>query len=183
MKIKALDNQSIEELSMIEVAHAILEQNAEEMAFPDIAEVVKDYLQKSDEEMAAALARFYTELNTDGSFIPVDGKWALRAWFPIDSIDEETISLEYFEEAEVIDDSVDPALLGVEDDDADFKTEVAKEIVYDEDTDDEQNEAAAYDEDLAEVAVDDDILNEADEVVDLSEEDDDDDDLADTRTK
>ena len=44
MKIEALEGQNIEELSMIEVAHAILEQNGKEMAFAEILNAVQDYL-------------------------------------------------------------------------------------------------------------------------------------------
>lgn len=78
------------ELSMIEVARAILEDHGKRMAFADIVNAVQKFLGKSDEEIRQRLPQFYTDLNTDGEFISMgDNVWALRAWFPFDSVDEE----------------------------------------------------------------------------------------------
>jgi DNA-directed RNA polymerase subunit delta len=78
------------ELSMIEVAHAILEEKGETMAFVDIANEIQTYLGKSDEEIRNRLPQFYTDLNEDGSFISLgDNVWGLRAWYPYESVDEE----------------------------------------------------------------------------------------------
>lgn len=172
MKIKSLEGQKIEELSMIEVAHAILEQNGKELPFTELSKEVQDYLKKSDEEMQSVIARFYTELNTDGSFIPVsDHKWALRSWYAIDSVDEETISLDYFDDT-VDNVTIDSSLLNSEEDDPSFNTKAVGNIVYDENTDDEQDETEAYDEELAEVDVEAEIPEG--EVVDISDDDDED---------
>ena len=84
---------------MIEVAHAILEQNGKELTFAEILNAVQDYLQKSDDEIKATIGRFYTEMNTDGSFIPLGNNvWALRSWYAIDEIDEEVIALDELED-------------------------------------------------------------------------------------
>lgn len=78
------------ELSMIEVARAILEDHGKRMAFADIVNAVQKFLGKSDEEIRQRLPQFYTDLNTEGEFISMgDNVWALRAWFPFDSVDEE----------------------------------------------------------------------------------------------
>lgn len=79
-----------EELSMIEVARAILEDHGKRMAFADIVNDVQEYLGKSDEEIRTRLPQFYTDMNTDGEFISMgDNVWALRTWFPYESVDEE----------------------------------------------------------------------------------------------
>ena len=78
------------ELSMIEVAHAILEDHGERMAFADIVNEVQQYLHKSDEEIRERLPQFYTDMNTDGRFISMgENVWALRTWFKYEAIDEE----------------------------------------------------------------------------------------------
>lgn len=79
-----------DELSMIEVARAFLEDNGKRMAFADIVNAVQKYLNKSDEEIRERLPQFYTNMNTDGEFISMgENVWALRSWFPYESVDEE----------------------------------------------------------------------------------------------
>lgn len=78
------------ELSMIEVAHAILEDRGERMAFADIVNEMQKYLNKSDEEIRQRLPQFYTDINTDGRFISMgENVWALRTWFKFEAVDEE----------------------------------------------------------------------------------------------
>ena len=78
------------EVSMIEVAHAILEDRGERMAFADIVNEVQKYLNKSDEEIRQRLPQFYTDMNTDGRFISMgENVWALRTWFKFEAVDEE----------------------------------------------------------------------------------------------
>ena len=67
---------------MIEVARAILELRGRdhEMYFNDLVNEIQTYLEKSNSEIREALPLFYTELNVDGSFIPLgDNKWGLRS--------------------------------------------------------------------------------------------------------
>jgi DNA-directed RNA polymerase subunit delta len=83
------------ELSMIEVAHEILEQHGDVMPFADLTNQVQTFLGKSDEEIRERLSQFYTDLNIDGSFISLgDNLWGLRSWYPYDSIDEAVIHVE-----------------------------------------------------------------------------------------
>ncbi|ARY92506.1 DNA-directed RNA polymerase subunit delta [Lacticaseibacillus casei] len=90
LKLKAFANADKSELSMIEVAHEILEEKGDTMAFVDLANEIQTYLGKSDEEIRERLPQFYTDLNVDGSFISLgDNVWGLRAWYPYDSVDEE----------------------------------------------------------------------------------------------
>ena len=92
LDLKVFDGQDKSELSMIEVAHAILAHHGEAMAFVDLTNEVQQYLGKSDEEIRERLAQFYTDLNVDGSFISLgDNTWGLRAWYPFESIDEATV--------------------------------------------------------------------------------------------
>ena len=92
MDLKVFDGQEKSELSMIEVAHAILAYHNEAMAFADLTNEIQQYLGISDEEIRERLSQFYTDLNVDGSFISLgDNTWGLRAWYPYESIDEATV--------------------------------------------------------------------------------------------
>lgn len=93
MLLKQFDGQNLEELSMIEVAYAVLESREDVVPFHDLLILVQGYLQMSDAQLEASMTRFYTDLNIDGRFISVgDNRWGLRTWYPVDSIDEETVT-------------------------------------------------------------------------------------------
>ena len=81
LELDVFAGQEKSELSMIEVARAILETRGRdnEMYFNDLVNEIQNYLEKSDADIRNALPFFYSDLNTDGSFIPLgDNKWGLR---------------------------------------------------------------------------------------------------------
>ncbi|PAK87614.1 DNA-directed RNA polymerase subunit delta [Lentilactobacillus parakefiri] len=95
MELEVFKGQNKNELSMIEVAHAILAQRGDTMPFADLANAVQAYLGDSNEEIRDRLSQFYTDLNIDGSFISLgDNLWGLRTWYPYESIDEATVHTE-----------------------------------------------------------------------------------------
>ncbi|ARW19068.1 putative DNA-directed RNA polymerase subunit delta [Pediococcus pentosaceus] len=95
LELENFKGQNKNELSMIEVAHAILAKSGEPMAFVDLANAVQSYLDKTDEEFRNRLSQFYTDLNVDGSFISLgENTWGLRTWYPFESIDEALIHAE-----------------------------------------------------------------------------------------
>ncbi|MDR1568717.1 MAG: DNA-directed RNA polymerase subunit delta [Streptococcaceae bacterium] len=186
MKINVFKGQNKEELSMIEVAHALLEQENKEMYFNDLVNVIQEYLGKTDTEIKATLSRFYTDLNIDGSFISLgENKWGLRSWYAINEIDEEVTHLEEDDDEEITkkrkkrngkinafinspdDDVIDYNDDDPEDDD-EFHDEEDEDITDKDVDDDEDEEIVAYDSDLKEIVVDAD-----DEEVLLDEEDED----------
>ncbi|CAJ1188689.1 DNA-directed RNA polymerase subunit delta [Companilactobacillus paralimentarius DSM 13238 = JCM 10415] len=91
MKFDKFKDQNKDELSLIEVAYEILnENNKKVMNFSDIVNEIQDYLGKSDEDIKRSLPQFYTDLNNDGSFLSLgENVWGLRKWYPYDSVDEE----------------------------------------------------------------------------------------------
>lgn len=93
MRLYDLEGTNRSELSMIEVAHAILEETGEVLDFNVLLVRVKEYLGMSEAELERRMTHFYTNLNIDGSFISLgENRWGLRSWYPIDSIDEEILS-------------------------------------------------------------------------------------------
>ena len=164
---------------MVEVAHAILEAKNEVLDFNQLLVEIQEYMELSDEALEARMARFYTDLNIDGSFISLgDNRWGLREWYPIDSIDEEiATSMEDEEvkkprkkrkkvnafgtEDDLIDynddDPEDEELLDDEDLDSD---DLDDDMDVDLDDDDEEDEIDAYRSDLNELGADEDLEDE-----------------------
>lgn len=186
MELEVFAGQEKNELSMVEVARAILEERGRdhEMYFSDLVNEIQNYLEKSDADIREALPYFYSALNVDGSFIPLgDNKWGLRSWYAIDEIDEEIITLEEDENGEpkrkrkrvnAFMDGDEDAIDYSDDDpeDEDFTPKLA-DMEYDEENpDDEKSEVESYDSEINEIIPDD----ELDEDVDINEEDDDDED-------
>ena len=180
MELKKLDGINKNELSMVEVAHAILEAKNEVLDFNQLLVEIQEYMELSDEALESRMARFYTDLNIDGSFISLgDNRWGLRAWYPIDSIDEEIATSMEDEEVkkprkkrkkvnafgsdDLIDynddDPEDEELLDDEDLDSD---DLDDDIDVDLDDDvDEEDEIDAYRSDLNELGADEDLEDEA----------------------
>ena len=179
MELKKLDGINKNELSMVEVAHAILEAKNEVLDFNQLLVEIQEYMELSDEALESRMARFYTDLNIDGSFISLgDNRWGLRAWYPIDSIDEEIATSMEDEEVkkprkkrkkvnafgsdDLIDynddDPEDEELIDDEELDSD---DLDDDIDVDlDDEDDEADEIDAYRSDLNELGADEDLVDE-----------------------
>ncbi len=184
MELNVFAGQEKSELSMIEVARAILEERGRdnEMYFNDLVNEIQNYLEKSNSEIRASLPTFYSDLNVDGSFIPLgDNKWGLRSWYAIDEIDEEVITLEEDDEDApkrkkkrvnaFMDGDEDAIDYGNDDpEDEDGYADSGTSEYDDENPDDEKDEVESYDSEINEIIPDDDLV---DEDVDLGEDDDD----------
>lgn len=93
MELSRFAGQNKEELSLVEVAHAILEESGNVYDFTQLLIVIQEYLGLSEEELESKMVRLYTDINIDGRFISLgENRWGLRAWYPIDSIDEEIVN-------------------------------------------------------------------------------------------
>lgn len=153
MDLKVFDGQEKSELSMIEVAHAILAYHNEAMAFADLTNEIQQYLGKSDEEIRERLSQFYTDLNVDGSFISLgDNTWGLRAWYPYESIDEATVGETEEDRPKKRRRKVNAFLAGTDDDDdvIDYDNDDPEDEDLDDDQgpdDDDDYEEDDYDED------------------------------------
>lgn len=89
MSLTTLGNHPKEELALVEIATAVLTEHKEAMPFSSLVQEIQDFLEIDSETFKPRLSQFYTDLNTDGSFISLgNNEWALRAWYPVDAIDE-----------------------------------------------------------------------------------------------
>lgn len=137
LELKQFAGENKSDLSMIEVAQAILENKGAAMAFADIVNEIQQYLNKTDQEIREHLPQFYTDLNDDGDFISLgENVWGLRTWYPYDSVDEE---VNHPEDAE------------------DVKTPKIKRVnaFLDDDEDDDDEDVIDYDDDSSDVLDDD----------------------------
>ncbi|AQY49991.1 DNA-directed RNA polymerase subunit delta [Listeria weihenstephanensis FSL R9-0317] len=90
MDLSQLTEEERKELSLIEVAHYVLEKRREVMPFQAIVNEITKFLDLSEGEVRERLVQFYTDMNIEGNFISLgNNTWGLRAWYPIDAIDEE----------------------------------------------------------------------------------------------
>ena len=180
MELKKLDGINKNELSMVEVAHAILEAKNEVLDFNQLLVEIQEYMELSDEALESRMTRFYTDLNIDGSFISLgDNRWGLRAWYPIDSIDEEIATSMEDEEVKKprkkrkkVNAFGSDDLIDYNDDDPEDEELIDDEELDSDDLDDdidvdldddveEEDEIDAYRSDLNELGADEDLVDEA----------------------
>ncbi len=89
MKLRQFEGERREEVSMIRVAKAVLEEKGEVMDFNEIVQEVAEFIGLAEKEMEHRMVQFYTDMNVDGEFISLgDNTWGLRNWYPVDSINE-----------------------------------------------------------------------------------------------
>ena len=166
MNLKQFDGERKNEISMIRVAKAVLEQTGEVMDFSTIVNTVANFLEIDEAEKKQRMPQFYTDLNVDGEFISLgENKWGLRNWYPVDSInevlthenDEEdiipTISPDGFDEYE------DPTLEKVFEDELDEteeeETEEEEDVYVDVDGDGTVENIDDFQDDIDEEGLDD----------------------------
>lgn len=189
MEFKVFEGINKNEISMIEVAHAILAERGDIMDFSDLVNQIQTYLEKADSEIRDVLPQFYTDLNIDGSFISLgDNRWGLRSWYPIDSIDEEVSGIDEEDDETVRRKkrkkvnafiATDADAIDYNDDDpedSDIDHDEDDEELYDEE-EDETKEIKEYTTDLSEIGDVDEDTDEAEGLTIVDEDDLDDDDL------
>lgn len=89
MELKQFEGERKEEISMIRVAKAVLEERGKVMSFNDLVNEVANFIEISETEKKERMAQFYTDMNVDGEFISLgEQQWGLRNWYPVDSINE-----------------------------------------------------------------------------------------------
>ncbi|WP_035430652.1 DNA-directed RNA polymerase subunit delta [Bacillus sp. UNC322MFChir4.1] len=159
MNLKQISPEELKELSMIEVVHSLLEEKGQATPFHDLVQEIAQLLELSEEQVAARIAQFYTDLNIDGRFINLgENRWGLRGWYPYEQIDEEILPQAKPKKKRKVEEVEDDYIEAEDDfeDDGDFEEDEEEDV-----------------EDLDELLDEED--EEDDDLDDLDEEDDDDD--------
>jgi DNA-directed RNA polymerase subunit delta len=87
--------EQLEEMSLIDMAYAILEKNNDKqtIAFTEIMDQIIAATGLKETEVRARIAQFYTDMNVDGRFLCMgDNHWGLRSWYPVEQAEEDTIT-------------------------------------------------------------------------------------------
>ncbi|MGG0239508.1 DNA-directed RNA polymerase subunit delta [Bacillus rhizoplanae] len=173
MSLKQYSPEELKELSMIEAVHSLLGEKQQATPFHDLVQEIAQLLGLSEEQVAARIAQFYTDLNIDGRFINLgENRWGLRGWYPYEQIDEEILPQpKPKKKRKVEEDELDDYNADEEDD---FAEEADEEFDEDEDEDEDVEDLDEIldedeDEDLDDLEDDDDFADEDELEYDESE--------------
>ena len=133
LKLRQFEGERKEEVSMIRIAKAVLEEKGEVMDFNEIVQEVANFSGLEETEMNNRVVQFYTDMNVDGEFISLgENTWGLRNWYPVDSINE--VLTHENDEADIIP-SISP-------DGFDHYDEATLEKEFEDELDDDEEEIA-----------------------------------------
>ncbi|ATA61694.1 DNA-directed RNA polymerase subunit delta [Geobacillus stearothermophilus] len=86
--------EELQEMSFVELVNLILLDKREALPFDQIVREAVALTGMAEDDIAARLAQYYTDLNIDGRFICVgENVWGLRAWYPFDQTEDETVTI------------------------------------------------------------------------------------------
>ena len=170
MALKDFNKKDLAEMSNIDIARHVLEDNQKEMLFKDLLAVVNKT--RGEELTGDTLSTFYADLNSDGAFISLGKQeWGMRSWYAVDSIDEATHDgFEDLEEEGVKKKPADEDVVGFDDVDED------EDVI---DTEDDSEEETKEDDSEDETDEEDVSLNDDNQQLDVIDANNDLDDLGD----
>lgn len=147
---------------MIEAVHSLLEEKKQATTFHDLVQEIAQLLGLSEEQVAARIAQFYTDLNIDGRFINLgENRWGLRGWYPYEQIDEEILPQpKPKKKRKVEEDELDDYIDNEEDDFEEEADEDFEEEDEEEDVDDLDEILDEDDDDLEDLEDDDDFADD-----------------------
>lgn len=94
MSLKELSQEQIDEISMIDLATIILEEEKEAIDFNEIFNRISSMKGYSQQQNENYIAQFYTDMNIDGRFMTIGtNKWGLKRWYPVEQLEEEIANL------------------------------------------------------------------------------------------
>lgn len=154
---------------MIEAVHSLLEEKQQATTFHDLVQEIAQLLGLSEEQVAARIAQFYTDLNIDGRFINLgENRWGLRGWYPYEQIDEEILPQpKPKKKRKVEEDELDDYS---DDEEDNFDEDADADDDADEDVDDIDEILDEDDDDLEDLEDDDDFVDDDELEYDESDE-------------
>ncbi|WP_088104424.1 DNA-directed RNA polymerase subunit delta [Halalkalibacter urbisdiaboli] len=90
MNLKEMEKEELQELSMVEIAFAIMKEERKPFEYYDLVKRVAEIKGLSKEQVNDRIAYLYTDLNIDGRFLTLgDNQWGLKVWYPLEQAEEE----------------------------------------------------------------------------------------------
>nr|WP_100374711.1 DNA-directed RNA polymerase subunit delta [Bacillus sp. FJAT-45037] len=90
MKLRKMDKEDLQELSMIEIAYALMTEKRKPYYFNDLVSEIMELKKMPKAEAKGRMAFLYTDLNIDGRFITLgDNNWGLKSWYPHEQSEED----------------------------------------------------------------------------------------------
>ncbi|RWZ58954.1 DNA-directed RNA polymerase subunit delta [Halobacillus fulvus] len=94
MSLKELSQDQIQEMSMIEIATIMLEDEREAIDFNEIFNRIASMKGLTEQQKENSIAQFYTDMNIDGRFMTIGtNRWGLKSWYPVEQMEEEIANL------------------------------------------------------------------------------------------
>jgi DNA-directed RNA polymerase subunit delta len=171
LSLQGYSKEQLKELSLIEMAYEFLKGSKQPIAFHDLIKEIAAATEITEEQIRSRIAQFYTDINIDGRFLSLgDNRWGLRVWYPIDTQEEEVVTVikpKKKKAKKVVDEDE------LEDfDDIDEDYEELDDFVDEDDLlDDEEDDLLDDLDDVDDLDDDDDVIDDDDEF-DLDEEED-----------
>ncbi|KMK78229.1 DNA-directed RNA polymerase subunit delta [Alkalihalobacillus pseudalcaliphilus] len=93
MRIADIKKEDLAEYSMVELAYLLMQEKKEPFNYHILMAEIASLKEMSDEEVKERISFLYTDLNIDGRFLTLgDNLWGLRAWYPLEQVEEEITS-------------------------------------------------------------------------------------------
>ncbi|WP_181346744.1 DNA-directed RNA polymerase subunit delta [Thalassobacillus sp. CUG 92003] len=156
MSLKELNKEQISEISMLELATTILEEENQAIDFNELFKRIASLKGLSKEQTKDAIAQFYTDMNIDGRFMTIGtNQWGLKRWYPVEQMEEEIANLpkkrkkkkkKKKKPSQLLEDEVGAS--GYDDEESKSSLDESSELTDDDlDLDDEEDYEGDYEED------------------------------------
>ena len=91
MNFREMTREQLAEESNIDIAYAVLAEKGEHLTLRQLMDEVRKLNGVTVRAMADNLHRVNTDINVDGRFLSIDDiRWGLREWFPVEQLEVET---------------------------------------------------------------------------------------------
>ncbi|MFD2707090.1 DNA-directed RNA polymerase subunit delta [Salibacterium lacus] len=138
MSISDYNEEEVEEMSAIELAHILLEDEKKPYEYGSLMNRIAELKDLSSDETKNRQTKLFTSMNLDGRFVHLgENHWGLRGWYPLDQSDEDLSTTVKMEDTKKNQDPVDDFEEDFDDNFEDIEDEL-DELSQEENAEDEE---------------------------------------------